>query len=172
MYKRHLALTERCLHGYTDSEHVYHLFWECSVARRVWGLVVSSVSQNRLLPRSSLTAESVLYGPRGGCKTPELQRQWRIVNTIKQVLWEARNIRVYQKTSQEEDTEPSPGRRYGGLCKGQASGEREMGGGPLEGIDYHLVHPPSNRKTEKTATNIMAHPITRELVFIIHFNVL
>ncbi|KAJ8333631.1 hypothetical protein SKAU_G00416390 [Synaphobranchus kaupii] len=99
MFKQHLALTERCPHGCTDSEHVYHLFWECSVARRVWGLVVSSVSRNRLLPRSSLTAESVLYGPRGGCRTPELQRQWRIVNIVKQVLWEARNIKVYQKTS-------------------------------------------------------------------------
>ncbi|KAJ8347400.1 hypothetical protein SKAU_G00288010 [Synaphobranchus kaupii] len=97
MYKRHLALTERCPHRCTDSEHVYHLFWECSVAKQVWGLFFPSVSQNRLLPRSSLTAESVLYGPRGGCKTTKLQRQWRIINTVKQVLWEARNIKVYQK---------------------------------------------------------------------------
>ena len=36
---------------------------------------------------------------RGGCKTIQLQRQWRIVNTVKQVLWEMRNIKVYQKTS-------------------------------------------------------------------------
>ncbi|KAG5842689.1 hypothetical protein ANANG_G00180280, partial [Anguilla anguilla] len=99
MYRRHLALTERCPHGCTDSEHNYHLFWECTVARRVWGLVVSSVSHNRLLPMSSLTAESVLYGPRGGLKTMELQRQWGIINTVRQVLWETRNIKVYQKTS-------------------------------------------------------------------------
>ncbi|KAG9344416.1 hypothetical protein JZ751_011086 [Albula glossodonta] len=94
---RHLALTENCPHGCTDSEHVHHVFWDCSVARRVWGLVVSSVSLNRLLPRSSLTSDSVLYGPPGGCKTIELQRQWRIINTIKQVLWETRNIKVYQQ---------------------------------------------------------------------------
>ncbi|KAJ8385098.1 hypothetical protein AAFF_G00193190 [Aldrovandia affinis] len=50
-----------------------------------------------LLPRSSLTTERVLYGPREGCRTPELQRQWRIINTVKQVLWEARNIRVFQE---------------------------------------------------------------------------
>ena len=35
----------------------------------------------------------------GGCKTIQLQRQWGIINTVKQVLWEARNIKVYQKTS-------------------------------------------------------------------------
>ncbi|KAJ8405076.1 hypothetical protein AAFF_G00329970, partial [Aldrovandia affinis] len=40
LFRRHLTLTENCPHGCTDSEHVHHLFWECSVARRVWGLVV------------------------------------------------------------------------------------------------------------------------------------
>uniref|UniRef100_A0A0E9XYV0 Uncharacterized protein n=1 Tax=Anguilla anguilla TaxID=7936 RepID=A0A0E9XYV0_ANGAN len=52
-----------------------------------------------LLPMSSLTSERVLYGPREGLKTMELQRQWGIINTIRQVLWETRNIKVYQKTS-------------------------------------------------------------------------
>ena len=99
MYRRHLALTDRCPHGCTDSEHIFHLFWECTVARRVWGLVCSSVSLSRFLPRSSLTAEGTLYGPPGGCKTIQLQRQWGITNTVKQVLWEARNIKVYQKTT-------------------------------------------------------------------------
>ena len=45
--------------------------------------VCSSVSLSRFLPRSSLTAEGTLYGPPGGCKTIQLQRQWRIVNTKK-----------------------------------------------------------------------------------------
>ena len=99
MYHRHLALTDRCPHGCTDSEHIHHLFWECTVARRVWGPVCSSVSLSRFLPRSSLTAEGTLYGPPGGCKTIQLQRQWGIINTVKQVMWEARNIKVYQKTS-------------------------------------------------------------------------
>ena len=99
MYRRHLALTERCPHGCTDSEHIHNLFWECAVARRVWGLVCSSVSLSRFLPRSSLPAEGTLYGPPGGCKTIQLQRQWRIINTVKLVLWETRNIKVYQKTS-------------------------------------------------------------------------
>ena len=57
--------------------------------------VCSSVSLSRYLPRSSLTAEGTLYGPPGGCKTIELQRQWGIINTVKQVLWEARNIKVW-----------------------------------------------------------------------------
>ncbi|KAJ8284236.1 hypothetical protein COCON_G00030860 [Conger conger] len=68
-------------------------------ARRVWGLVCSSVSLSRFLPRSSLMAEGILYGPPGGCKTTVLQRQWRIINIVKQVLWETRNIKVYQKTT-------------------------------------------------------------------------
>ena len=66
MYRRHVALTERCPHGCTDSEHIHHLFWESSVARWVWGLVFSSVSLSRFLPRSSLTAEGTFYGPPGG----------------------------------------------------------------------------------------------------------
>ncbi|KAJ8353879.1 hypothetical protein SKAU_G00214460 [Synaphobranchus kaupii] len=118
MYKRHLARTERCPHGCTDSEHIHHLFWECSVARRVWGLVVSSVSQNRFLPRSSLTAESVLYGPPGGCKTPELQLQWRIQNLLQDGV-----MVDFHKNK----------------CK------REMGGGALERTD-HLAHPPKERE--------------------------
>ncbi|KAJ8358195.1 hypothetical protein AAFF_G00026210 [Aldrovandia affinis] len=47
-----------------------------------------ALRHNRLLPKSSLTTERVLYGPHEGCRTPELQRQWRIINTVKQVLWE------------------------------------------------------------------------------------
>ena len=97
LYRQHLALTEHCPHGCTDSEHIHHLFWECTMARRVWGLVCSSVSLSRFLPISSLTAESTLYGPPGGCKTTQLQRQRRIINTVKQVLWETRNTKVYQK---------------------------------------------------------------------------
>ena len=99
MYRRHLARTESCPHGCNNSEHIYHLFWECSMARRVWGLVCSSVSLSRFRPRSSLTAESALYGPPRGCKSIELQCQWWIINMVKQVLWEAKNIKVYQKTS-------------------------------------------------------------------------
>ena len=99
IYRQHLALTECCPHGCTDSEHIHHRFWEFSVARRVWGLVCTSVSLSSFLPRSSLTAECALYGPPGRCKTLQLQHQWGIINTVKQILWERRNIKVNQKTS-------------------------------------------------------------------------
>ncbi|KAJ8402296.1 hypothetical protein AAFF_G00371610 [Aldrovandia affinis] len=59
--------------------------------------LVQNILGNRLLLRSPLTTERVLYGPREGCGTPELQRQWRIINTVKQVLWEARDIKVFQE---------------------------------------------------------------------------
>ncbi|KAJ8267790.1 hypothetical protein COCON_G00129620, partial [Conger conger] len=69
-YRRHLALTDRCPHGCTDPKHIHHLFWECSVARWVWGLACSSVFLSRFLPRSSLTAEGTLDGPPGGEASP------------------------------------------------------------------------------------------------------
>ena len=69
------------------------------MARRVRGLVCFSVSLSGLLPRSSLTVEGNLYSPPGECKTIQLQHQWGIINTIKQVLWEMKNIKVDQKTS-------------------------------------------------------------------------
>ena len=90
------------------SEHIHHLFWECSMARWVWGLVFSSVSLSRFLPRSSLTAEGAPYG----------QGQWWIINIAKQVLWEARNMKVYQKTGIIVDIER----------KKQNLGKREVGG--------------------------------------------
>ena len=69
------------------------------MARRVWSLACFSVSLSRFLPRPSLTAEGALFGPPGGCRSTELWCQWRIINITKQVLWEARNIKVYTKTS-------------------------------------------------------------------------
>ncbi|KAJ8408754.1 hypothetical protein AAFF_G00245720 [Aldrovandia affinis] len=33
----------------------------------------------------------------GPCRIQEQQRQWRIINTVKQVLWEMRNIKAFQK---------------------------------------------------------------------------
>jgi len=100
MYRRHIARTELCPHGCTDTENIYHLFVKCTVARRVWALFVPSVSlyRNIILPR--LTADDILFGPPGGCTTPRLQHQWRIVSAVKQVIWETRNIRVYHKQDQ------------------------------------------------------------------------
>ena len=99
LYRRHIAFSENCPHGCTDTENLPHLFLECSVARRVWALLAPSASPNRQLTLPCLTAENILYGPPTGCTTPQLQHQWRIISAAKQVIWEASNSRVYKKES-------------------------------------------------------------------------
>lgn len=88
MYRWHIARTESCPHGCTDTENIHHLFAECTMARRVWASFVPSVSLNRLLTIPYLTVKNILNGPSGGCSTTQLRQQWRIIGTIKQVLWE------------------------------------------------------------------------------------
>ncbi|MGH0148874.1 UNVERIFIED_CONTAM: hypothetical protein FKN15_013738 [Acipenser sinensis] len=51
---------------------------------------------------AKMTAETVLYGPAGGIATSTAKCVWRVINVIKQILWEGRNICVYHK--QELDT--------------------------------------------------------------------
>ncbi|KAJ7994396.1 hypothetical protein DPEC_G00248850 [Dallia pectoralis] len=104
MYRRHIALTVSCPHGCNTVENTYHVLAECSVARRVWALFVPSVSHNRLLTLPRLTTENILNGPPGGCTTTELRQQWRIIGVVKQVLWETRNIMVFNKTTVDPTT--------------------------------------------------------------------
>ncbi|KAJ7995657.1 hypothetical protein DPEC_G00246850 [Dallia pectoralis] len=103
-YRRHIALTVSCPHGCNTVENTYHVLAECSVARRVWALFVPSVSHNRLLTLPRLTTENILNGPPGGCTTTELRQQWRIIGVVKQVLWETRNIKVFNKTTVDPTT--------------------------------------------------------------------
>ncbi|KAJ8015986.1 hypothetical protein DPEC_G00002410 [Dallia pectoralis] len=104
MYRRHIALTVSCPHGCKTVENTYHVLAECSVARRVWALFVPSVSHNRLLTLPRLMTENILNGPPGGCTTTELRQQWRIIGVVKQVLWETRNIKVFNRTTVDPTT--------------------------------------------------------------------
>ncbi|KAJ7995673.1 hypothetical protein DPEC_G00247020 [Dallia pectoralis] len=104
MYRRHIALTVSCPHECNTVESTYHVLAECSVARRVWALFVPSVSHNRLLTLPRLTTENILNGPPGRCTTTELRQQWRIIGVVKQVLWETRNIKVFNKTTVDPTT--------------------------------------------------------------------
>ncbi|MGH0153460.1 UNVERIFIED_CONTAM: hypothetical protein FKN15_025493 [Acipenser sinensis] len=49
-----------------------------------------------------MTAETVLYGPAGGITTSTAKCVWRVINVVKQILWEGRNVCVSHK--QELDT--------------------------------------------------------------------
>ncbi|KAJ7988690.1 hypothetical protein DPEC_G00311850 [Dallia pectoralis] len=61
-------------------------------------------SLNRLLTLPRLMTENILNGPPGGCTTTELRQQWRIIGVVKQVLWETRNIKVFNKTTVDPTT--------------------------------------------------------------------
>ncbi|MGH0136157.1 UNVERIFIED_CONTAM: hypothetical protein FKN15_025583 [Acipenser sinensis] len=77
-----------------------HIFWECDVAGSVWLSV--SVFLNRFADTAKMTTETVLYGPAGGIATSTAKCVWRVINVVKQILWEGRNVCVYHK--QELDT--------------------------------------------------------------------
>ncbi|KAL0961882.1 hypothetical protein UPYG_G00332850 [Umbra pygmaea] len=60
----------------------------------------SAVAPQQVIdPTSQATAENILNSPPGGCTTIQIRQQWRIICVIKQVLWETRNIRVFNKTA-------------------------------------------------------------------------
>ncbi|KAJ8007666.1 hypothetical protein DPEC_G00096530 [Dallia pectoralis] len=90
--------------GCKTVENTYHVLAECSVARRVWALFVPSVSHNRLLTLPRLTTENILNCPPGGCTPTELRQQWRIIGVVKQVLWETRKIKVFNRTTVDPTT--------------------------------------------------------------------
>ncbi|MGH0135035.1 UNVERIFIED_CONTAM: hypothetical protein FKN15_056473 [Acipenser sinensis] len=101
MFRRGLAQVETCPYAKCRKrETPAHIFWECDVAGSVWLSV--SVFLNRFADTAKMTAETVLYGPAGGIATSTAQCVWRVINVVKQMLWEGRNVCVYHK--QELDT--------------------------------------------------------------------
>ncbi|MGH0133995.1 UNVERIFIED_CONTAM: hypothetical protein FKN15_065371 [Acipenser sinensis] len=101
MFRRGLAQVETCPYAKCRKrETPAHIFWECDVAGSVWLSV--SVFLNRFADTAKMTAETVLYGPAGGIATSTAKCVWRVINVVKQILWEGRNVCVYHK--QELDT--------------------------------------------------------------------
>ena len=101
MFRRGLAQVETCPYAKCRKrETPAHIFWECDVAGSVWLSV--SVFLNRFADTAKMTAETVLYGPAGGITTSTAKCVWRVINVVKQILWEGRNVCVYHK--QELDT--------------------------------------------------------------------
>ncbi|MGH0151838.1 UNVERIFIED_CONTAM: hypothetical protein FKN15_020933 [Acipenser sinensis] len=101
MFRRGLAQVETCPYAKCRKrETPAHIFWECDVAGSFWLSV--SVFLNRFADTTKMTAETVLYGPAGGIATSTAKCVWRVINVVKQILWEGRNVCVYHK--QELDT--------------------------------------------------------------------
>ncbi|MGH0119456.1 UNVERIFIED_CONTAM: hypothetical protein FKN15_076680 [Acipenser sinensis] len=96
MFRRGLAQVETCPYAKCRKrEEKHQSFWECDVAGSVWLSV--SVFLNRFADTAKMTAETVLYGPAGGIDTSTAKCVWRVINVVKQILWEGRNICVYHK---------------------------------------------------------------------------
>ncbi|MGH0165635.1 UNVERIFIED_CONTAM: hypothetical protein FKN15_049357 [Acipenser sinensis] len=51
----------------------------------------------RFADTAKMSTETVLYGPAGGIATSTAKCVWRVINVVKQILWEGRNICVYHK---------------------------------------------------------------------------
>ncbi|OCT73429.1 hypothetical protein XELAEV_18036406mg [Xenopus laevis] len=94
--KRSLINSEICeREGCGRNENIPHVFWECLYAKEVWwkmGKMIKGLTGVQLL-----TFHMMLYGL---CDIDKKQSQilWLIVNCIKEVLWDVRNILVFNKT--------------------------------------------------------------------------
>lgn len=95
MFRRGLAQRETCPYGCPTRENETHVLWECRVAKDTW-LVTSPLLQ-RLTGPAAMTLQDVFYGPPEGAKTPQHHNAWRVINAVKQVLWDTRNICLFQK---------------------------------------------------------------------------
>ncbi|MGH0141485.1 UNVERIFIED_CONTAM: hypothetical protein FKN15_021452 [Acipenser sinensis] len=73
---------------------------ECRGSRKPSG--TSRPWTGRFADTTKMTGETVLYGPAGGITTSTAKCVWRVINVVKQILWEGHNICVYHK--QELDT--------------------------------------------------------------------
>ncbi|XP_078075400.1 uncharacterized protein LOC144497833 [Mustelus asterias] len=96
MHARGLNLTTRCPRsGCGADETVAHLLVECAFAKKVWSEMQWYLS--RFVPSSSVTQDSVLYGLFAGTHTEtNINCCWRVINSVKDALWSARNLLIFQ----------------------------------------------------------------------------
>ncbi|XP_067896195.1 uncharacterized protein [Heterodontus francisci] len=97
MHARSLALSAQCPRGGCGGEEtVGHPLLECVFAKQVWKEMQWFLS--RFIPSSSVTQESVLYGLFPGTHTEtNINCCWRTINLVKDALWSARNLLVFQR---------------------------------------------------------------------------
>ncbi|KAJ8004232.1 hypothetical protein DPEC_G00156670 [Dallia pectoralis] len=59
----------------------------------------SAVAPQQAADPTSLDDRKLPERSSRGCTTTELRQQWRIIGVVKQVLWETRNIKVFNRTT-------------------------------------------------------------------------
>ncbi|XP_078412405.1 uncharacterized protein LOC144689141 [Cetorhinus maximus] len=96
LHARKLTPSARCPRGGCGGEEtVVHLLVDCAFAKKVWREMQWLLS--RFIPSSSVTQDSVLYGLFPGTHTEtNINCSWRIINSVKEALWSARNLLVFQ----------------------------------------------------------------------------
>ncbi|XP_067824015.1 uncharacterized protein [Heptranchias perlo] len=96
MHSRSLSATARCPRGGCGGdETVTHLLLECAFAKKVWREMQWYLS--RFIPSSSVTQDSVLHVPFLGTHTEtDINCCWKNIKSVKDALWSARNLLVFQ----------------------------------------------------------------------------
>ncbi|KAK6304990.1 hypothetical protein J4Q44_G00237700 [Coregonus suidteri] len=123
---------QRCIHrdAYGERERkemTSHLKMEDGYA------TVNAMPMMASLGKEELNAmsytERIKYFKDKGKKNEELRQKWRIIGVVKQVLWETRNIRVYQPNNPEYEDHHSPqGSPRHRLSQKPGPGKSGMGG--------------------------------------------
>lgn len=96
LHGRSITPSARCpREDCAGEETVAHVFAGCGFARRVWRKMQGSLS--RFIPSSCVTEDSLIYGLFPGTHTEtDINCCWKVINSVKDALWSARNLLVFQ----------------------------------------------------------------------------
>ncbi|OCT68828.1 hypothetical protein XELAEV_18040128mg [Xenopus laevis] len=99
--RRRLVNSEKCPRELCNAfENITHVFWECNYAKVIWGRMGNLIKG--LTEVELLTYNMMLFGLCG--LTGEKARVlWILVNCIKEVLWDVRNMYVFRNSVIDED---------------------------------------------------------------------
>ena len=92
--RRQSARSPQCPRSYCGGEEsVRHVFWACSFAQGVWGLVMPWL---KLLFREPGEIY-ILYGNLNRGDRTKWDRWWAVINCMKEGLWRSRNLVVFKE---------------------------------------------------------------------------
>lgn len=94
-HARKLAKTARCpTPGCAADESLMHFIWNCGGAQSMWKAMGQLIKE--LTGQASLSYELVLYGLGMNCNANKERTLWRIINCVKEAMWENRNLSLYK----------------------------------------------------------------------------